>query len=1402
MFFLKPRYYLSKIVLLKQLKLFVLFSAVFLFYSSTAYSQVYVDECNSATQRWFSKNFDVASDGKLKVEFTTDSTNSRISIRNTNTGKYIIWRVYNTFTNSYDFEAGSYKFIIRKSPSNSNVCIKISSDSEKVWYKDSDSDGYGDPNEQVKQENQPAGYVDNQTDCDDTNPSINPGATEVCNNLDDNCDGDADEGFATSKYYLDSDGDGYGDPGNFMEKCSQPVGYVVDNTDCDDNNPNIHPNAFDDCGTPIDENCSGSNDDCSEEPQGCAALSSIPLQTQVESAPPLVMLLLDDSGSMAWDLLCPENNGKFGGQAYVSNVPSYWKTQYHGYNGVYYDPDLDYMPWPDSAAKSYSDADPDYPKTHPNGTSTTNLNSSFDVYEGDNTTIRAHYFQWSTSKGKPYLVNLKSSGVDYYEITCIGGDCSDDRSRVDYITYTSNPPSDVIISRSISEERQNFANWYQYYRTRQLTAISALAQVVNTVNGMKIGIHTLNHRNGISLIAPKLIDESNEQNRKEILGYLYSVGASGGTPLRLALKAVGEFYKTGSLFASEADGGICQQAFTILMSDGYYNGNSPGVGNADGDNSHPPYDGSYFADSYSDTLADVAMHYYERDLSSTLEDLLSSSTSDPATHQHMVTYTVSFGLKGTLDPDSYNCPTNCPSWPSINNDDKKIDDMWHAAINGRGRYMAASNAQQLASSLTKLMSEVQHRDGTASSVAVSSQTLQKDTVVFEGRYNSEYWTGSLKAWNTEEKYGTEDGLKWSAGDLLDARDYTTRKIISYNDDTLKGIDFQYDQLSSMQKSTFGSNDTNAEYIINFIKGDKSNSSLRTRPTLLGDIVHSAPILYEDKLYVGANDGMFHAFDAETGDELFAYIPSFLYNYGKLKALADPDYQHKYYVDGAAATRNISSKKIIASGLGKGGKGYFALDITTPASFSKQNVLWEFPNKNTGTDDKKYMGYSYSQPVFLTTSDNKTVMIFGNGYDSEAGEASLFALTLGTDGSISAVNRIDTKYGNATDKCNGLSTPVVIDTNNDFVADTAYAGDLQGNVWKFDISSSNPQEWSVAFKDSGSGKSLFQAKDPSGDPQPITSKISIMSHCSDYLDGYILVFGTGSFMSVTDFDSTKIQSVYGIWDWTIEWEKAKANNASITIPDKFLGYPNPPSSGKRILSGVVSNSYINIDLNLVEQSQEGSLTESGFGLTSSNEVSFFNVQNYIQAKENGGTYAGGTDVGWYFNFPNTGERMVADAIIRSGMAIIVSLDPSSSPCETGGNSLLRFFNACTGEKPNVAVIDTDNDYNLDDETENVTNSEYDIPQAPNEDEAANYLSNVVQLDDIYYAPIIVTAEDVNLDLLYFEKPPEEKPPGANCPPDDPDCLEECIPQPGKPCDKPQYTRIETLGKVYWRIRTNN
>jgi type IV pilus assembly protein PilY1 len=880
------------------------------------------------------------------------------------------------------------------------------------------------------------------------------------------------------------------------------------------------------------------------------------------------------------------------------------------------------------------------------------------------------------------------------------------------------PPADVQSGRSYVEERQNFANWYSYYRRRGFAATYATAQVITNFQAVRIGLYGINIGKSWTITQPVLnVKNDGEDYTETLLNLLYDFKWMGGTPLRRALEAGGRYFDKhdnkkldgsngdDSPWDSASDGGECQQAFTIVITDGYYNGGGPQTGaiaNNDGDNGEP------FADSYSDTLADVAMYYYERDLNEDLADNVPENASDDASHQHMVTYTIGFGVIGTIDPNDYDDDLKHKTtedyivWPDATvgkSTPEKVDDVWHAAVNGRGDFLNSSNPKELVNALNAVMKDIERRVFSASGVAINGdelyQRLEPDLLMFQASYSSEGWTGDIKAFKVDEFSGGVDTLnpEWVAADLLDSKSWNGRIIATHNG--TNGIPFRFDSLTDAQKDQvdpdWAADDTQARNIMDYLHGDTSEEernggAFRNRFSVLGDIVHSAPVFKNDILYAGANDGMLHAFASTTGEELFAYMPNLVF--ANLYKLADPLYEHLYYVDLAPTIKDVSLsgvKTMLVGGLGKGGRGYFALDLSdlTPAtvpgteSLLDNRVMWEYPDGATPSTEVEDLGYSFSKVALVRSNDPVDapwIVIFGNGYNSVNGHAVLFILD---PASGELLKRIDTQVGT----CNGLSTPIAVDVDNNNTVDYVYAGDLKGNLWKFDLTSHDYTQWGVAYDDGGTPKPLFQTPG-----QPITTKPSVMFHCEK--SGYIVIFGTGRYLGLDDISDTSAQAVYGIWDYG-------DNEDDGEYVGDFDG-------------SAITNSNLPFTVSLLQQTVVDERTEHGLDLRTLSDGTpdwKTTTDQSGSCDDNGGTEDCdpndlGTkpdpvkNVGWYFNLPESGEGVVSDVRVRAGKLTVVSYVTEGSTCGLAGHSWVMAMDPCTGGRLSEAHFDTNGDGKID------------------------------------------------------------------------------------------------------------
>ena len=1052
---------------------------------------------------------------------------------------------------------------------------------------------------------------------------------------------------------------------------------------------------------------------------------------------PNVMFTLDDSGSMQFEIMpqdliiqsvrymYPRADDVYGGSDYSNYVvdfdPSnkYTASLRSSYvNKIYYDPTVSYLPWSNHDGSLMSNADPTCAPHNPMITGkgcrnlTTNNNQSARWLQNDGSRSSwqsknfypAVYFQYNggsiNSASSFTQVEIKSSVSSYP-----GGVNRLDCAAIYTCTY--------------SEEIQNFANWYTYYRSRILLARAGIGRAFSEQgNTMRVGFAAINKGlETIDGVSTKVIVKGVRQftgadkiNFFENL-YEYPLRAAG-TPLRHSVDHVGKYFQRNDdkgpwSETPGSSGGIeyeCRQNYNILMTDGYWHDTddpSPGLGNVDNtagstitNHSSPATPPTYtytpglpFADGYSDTLADIAMYYWKNDLRTDLDNNVPTNLSDPAFWQHMVTFTVGLGVSGALAA----LPTDSETWPDPTGNDEtpaKIDDLWHAAVNSRGEFFSAADPNVFAGALSNTLSSIIARTGSASAVAANSNSLITNGRIYQAKFNSGDWSGQLLSIPIDA-VGNLSAAEWEAGSVSLAPasiSPATRVVITKGNSD--GVAFEYANLTSTQKAQLDKNaagvtdDCGPERVA-FLRGSSSHegaggtfncasaetvNKFRMRTTSkLGDIVNSGPFYvgkpqaghsdvdhpgyaafhaaYKDRLpavYVGSNDGILHGFNAcipgvtpgcsatDAGKEILTYIPSMVY--ANLSRLTDKDYNanHRYFVDGSPMVADAyigsipSWKSVLVGGLNGGGKGYFALDITNPSgisgsapAFTTGNaaslLLWEFSD----TDDVD-VGYSYNYPPvnalngqakqIAKMENGKWAVIVGNGYNSDNGKAVLYILFLtgGEDGSWTAGTDYIKLVANAGPN-NGLSTPIPFDSNGNGLIDTIYAGDIQGNLWKFDVSSASPASWKVAI----GGLPLFV----SGTSKPVIAPPVISLHPEG---GQLVLFGTGKYLETGDTTNTDTQSFYGVWD----------HNATTTV-----------TVGE-----------------LVQQV----VTDASVRTATQHPVDY-----------------SASVKGWYFDLPVSGERLTGTPALEDGLLTFTTIIPSVSPCDFGGRGFVNTVDFMTG-----------------------------------------------------------------------------------------------------------------------------
>jgi len=626
-----------------------------------------------------------------------------------------------------------------------------------------------------------------------------------------------------------------------------------------------------------------------------------------------------------------------------------------------------------------------------------------------------------------------------------------------------------------------------------------------------------------------------------------------------------------------------------------------------------------------------------------------------------------------------------------------------ANAGGTGTAYLATDQTSFQSAIQNVANDIISKTGAASAVSLNTGTWSTSAFIYQAKFSSGDWSGQLLALPIQSD-GTIGAPAWDAGQKLNTLNYDTgRKIVTYKPSASAGIPFRWPvnaaspaaaeldsaQIDALNKNASGVTDNQGAARLDYLRGSSSNegsgNGYRVRPTSkLGDLIHSAPYYvatpafnyssgfesapypnfvaaYKNRtpmIYIGGNDGMLHGFDASSGDEKLAYVPAAVYN--NLSKLSSPSYSHRYFVDGSPTVGDAfyagAWHSVLLGGLGGGGQSFFALDVTDPASFSENNaasiVRWEFSDSaDTDTDaTMRYaLGYSFSQPSLVKMADGKWVAVFGNGYNnteadghaSSSGYAVLYILDV-ESGAVLA--KINTKSGSATTP-NGLATPTPVDTNGDGVTDFIYAGDLLGNIWKFDVTGTSPSQWKVAFGNAANPAPLFTAKDAANNPQPVTTRLEVGKHP---VSGVVVYFGTGKYLETTDNSSTLPQTFYAIRD-----DDAAVSGRSALLQQQVTG---------------VSGDY---------------------RMTSNNIIDW------------------NTHHGWYLDLPSSGERQVTDSQLRNGKIIFTTMIPDATACSYGGSGWLMELDALSGSHPLDPVLDVNGDGKID-SADVITSGGSDIP----------------------------------------------------------------------------------------------
>ncbi len=740
----------------------------------------------------------------------------------------------------------------------------------------------------------------------------------------------------------------------------------------------------------------------------------------------------------------------------------------------------------------------------------------------------------------------------------------------------------------------------------------------------------------------------------------------------------------------------------------------------------------------SDTLADIALKYWATDLHPAANDNGKGDASDPPFWQNMTSYMVSFGAPGSMtNAQVASAKIGNLAWATpITNTVTTIDDMRHAAHNGGGDFLTVTDAEQFSTDLGNVIGSIASQQFSQAGVAASAVTLTAGTKKFVPYFTSGTWWGNVQMVNLTAN-GDSSGIAWQViatdpnGQPTGVTTLPTpgsRNIVVWVDGSKQAVDFNYTNITAGVNNLRGTNAnmqmSNAVTpdMVDFLRGvrTKEGNGLRKRQAVLGDIVNATPAFIKNNtnpqyeklpattpglsgyaaymtgkaartegvLFVGANDGMLHAFGEGAGAqvggrEVFAYVPRSVL--GKLESLTSTGYTyaHTFTVDGPLSetdayvtTPNLTSggsstgwRNIVLGTTGAGAKSVFALNASSPLGMNNKAVLWEinpdpaFPvlAGNTTTSFQE-LGNVLSPVQSGITVSGDWVTIFGNGYDSKSGKASLFIVETGSGKLLKQITT-DATTGN------GLGgVRLVLNSKQQIIG--AYAGDLKGRVWKFDLSSATSAGWGLG----NGGTALFTALS-GATPLPITAAPAVLERTdqSSYLPSYLVSVATGKLFEAGDpAVTTPTQAAYGLWD-----RKPFGSSGSDTINEtdleglkaSLVTVGIDPATGNTINAGGITNFYT---------------------------VAFSNpavTQINWTARR-----------GWKLNLDVfAGQRGIYPLQMQGDVVKIdtVAPQPSTSSCQASSSNALSFYiNPLTGVCRGGGTLDTNADGKIDTNDANV------------------------------------------------------------------------------------------------------
>lgn len=828
-----------------------------------------------------------------------------------------------------------------------------------------------------------------------------------------------------------------------------------------------------------------------------------------------------DTGGNYWDL-----DGSYG--AALPPTKQFAAMWSKDYNPLYYDPSKTYTPWAPAHngtnLRTYGNAAPTAALSNP-GLATT--------VSRDLTVVQAPWASggYNMKAGMIVPAGAKKGTTTYTTETTL---TSDALVVINYYwptywkkeacTVTANDetcaraPDGATLRRvqiaAGTPEMQNFANWWSYYRNRLLMGAAATGKAFEYLTGVRMGVSRFNPTNAVTMYDAD--STSDASNLKRAAGFIYQSNIDSGTRTLDTLVFLGEQFRSNTNVIQYS----CQRNNAFIVTDGYAD-RSPTL--------TPPtyststYGGTWpFSNTPSGTIANVALSYYTgRNASNTQfirPDLptgnvlplgsVGEAGADRNTNLHVNTYAITLGVKGKIWPGITNAYTATPfTWPTPDIDTQEtIDDLWHATINGRGLMFEASDAFETAARMVESIEDMtQVRGGQAALTVSTADLATSDGRVYAATYDGKGWSGDISAYSVNKATGAIATTKtWSASDQLNARGEARVMATS---DGAKGIPFE-------SVSGFSADE------IAYLRGSRTGEGtrFRTRRGLLGAVINAQPRVADGVVYASTGEGFVHAFDADTGRELWAFAPASVRD--SLRLTTQRTWAFKTLLDGSPQLATVNGKRYLLVSRGIAGTGVMALDVTDPKSIKTQEDLaarwkWEFPTSQMPLITTA--GLSIGTPLVLPTASHGPVVVLTQGYNgpSNDGNARVYLLAAETG----AVLHTFVVNGGLPSAPQTTGNPGLVHLSalneRDGKVRYVYGGDERGNLWRFDLVDLTTTR-------------VARLSDPAGVGQPITSAPELIR-----INGRtVVIVGTGRLLGTADFVGStqpQIQSFYALKD---------------------------------------------------------------------------------------------------------------------------------------------------------------------------------------------------------------------------------------------------------------------------------